>query len=368
MKWPPSEESNRIQASDSQRMTNGREMPKLSSGESDQLLTHLAAAGQEGLPLAEGLRAAAEEATSQRLARALRSTADAIEQGRPLAELLQTTKDRLPRHIAGLVAAAARTERFGEALSELIEHHRCVRQLRKSVVASLAYPLLVLAFGVLLLVLAQIYVFSHFEALFKEFELELTPMTVAFLWWTRVGTWLILGMLAAVALGSALLRLVAGAAIWRRVYATLPIFGPLSHWSGVSDWSRLLGMLIDQCVPLPEALSLAADGVHDANVAEVCQVMSTHARQGQPLSHLLAETHRLPTLLVPLATWGEETDSLAEAMYTASDLFEKRIRLRAIFLRTALPPIVFVFIGFFGALMVTTLTMPMVKLIEYLSY
>jgi len=39
-------------------------------------------------------------------------------------------------------------EALAEALAELVEHHRAIRELRRSVTASFAYPVLVLCFAV----------------------------------------------------------------------------------------------------------------------------------------------------------------------------------------------------------------------------
>ncbi len=346
---------------------SNNDIPKMSFGETEELAARLSEAGRSGLPLPSGLRAAAQEASSRRLARALRSIAKAVEAGQSLDEILSSSDRRLSGHVGGLVAAAARTDRFGEALSDLVEHHRSVRQLRRLVVSALAYPLIVLAITFLLIGLATLMIIPHFAEIYLEFELALPNPTIMLIAWSETGFPVVAGIVGFLVLAALAIRIFGGRAVWERFFSTIPIFGPMAHWSGVAEWSRLMSILMEQNVPLPEALKMAGTGSSNANLQQVSRSLSALSQQGMSLSQLVDSTYRLPRLLVPLVAWGEQTGNLGEALRTASDFYVERVRLRSTMFRSTLPPLLFVLIGLATAWMVASLMMPLVTLIQALS-
>ena len=66
----------------------------------------------------------AAESSSKRLAAALRKIAAQIEQGRSLEEVLESLGWRFPRHVSGLIRAAARTGDLGKALDTFLSQQR----------------------------------------------------------------------------------------------------------------------------------------------------------------------------------------------------------------------------------------------------
>ncbi len=343
------------------------EIPRLSRKQAEQLTGHLAEIGNSSLPLVAGLRAAADECASWRLGAALRQIAASVERGRSLDEVMSEARGRLPRHVSGLVAVATESGQLGKTLSELVDHHRASRQLKQSVVSSMAYPALVLAVTLALFVCVQVFLIGHFKTLFRDFELELPPLTLALFWWSDVGIWLLLGFLNFVVFAIGALRAIGGKACWQRIYATVPFFGPMSHWSGVAEWTRLLAILIERHVALPKALRLAADGVSDRNVAQVSEQLARDVDEGRELSQLLAKSYRLPAMLSRLVQWGQRSDALAESLRTASEMYESRVHLRATILRSVLPPVVFVVVGVFLSIVISGLFLPLMNLINGLT-
>ncbi len=339
-------------------------IPNLSARDAEQLATHLSEVARDSIPLDTGLLAAAEEAGNRRIARALRSIAAALQRGQSVEEVLSQAHGRLPRHIGGLVAAAARTGKFSEALSQFVDHHQAVRQLRRSVSSALAYPLLVVVATLLMLMVGAFFFVPQFDEMYRDLELELPKATLSLLWWAHTGLPILLALAGGLLIALLGLRLFGGAAIWRRAFATVPVFGPLGHWAGVAEWTRLLGILVEQQVPLPDALRLAADGLHDANLREVSHGLAQDASQGRELSDLIGSTYRLPPLLVPFVSAGEQTRSLSGALLTLSDLYVERVRQRAALYRSILPPVLFILVGFLAVWVIGGLMLPLIALVD----
>ena len=99
----------------------------------------------------QGLRAAAAESDSLRVAAGLRTLATEIERGRTLDECIASARN-LPPYVAGLIRAAQRTGDVGLTLAAWTENRRSANQYWRAALAALTYPALsvVLAIGVFL--------------------------------------------------------------------------------------------------------------------------------------------------------------------------------------------------------------------------
>ena len=118
----------------------------VSADEAEQLTRQVADLSIAGLPLAAGLRAAAEEAATRRLAATLRAIAGQVEQGRSLEDALQSPGLGAPAHVSGLIRAARAAASGAGALDTLVEQQRAWTEMRREVIGALgAYPISVLA-------------------------------------------------------------------------------------------------------------------------------------------------------------------------------------------------------------------------------
>ncbi|HEY2827729.1 MAG TPA: type II secretion system F family protein, partial [Pirellulales bacterium] len=75
----------------------------------------------------------------------------------------------------------------------------------------------------------------------------------------------------------------------------------------------------------------------------------------------------LPTSMVPLVRWGEEHNTLPEALDTAADMFEKRVQIRAALLQSILPPIVFIIAALGMLWIIDALLLPLLGFVNALT-
>lgn len=339
----------------------------LSGEEAGELAGHVARIGSAGLPLASGLRAAAAECGQHRVAALLCRIADRIDEGQTLESVVDGSPELFPQHVGSLIVAAGRTGKLGSALAELLEHQRGARALRQTIARGFAYPAFVACLAAIILGCIVFLVSGTYRRMFAEFGLQLPLQTRLLFWWQDYGGWLIAGAAIALVGAAAVSRLTLGPVRWMRLIANLPIVGPLSYWSGLAEWCSLLSVLLKHRIALPDALRLSADGVQNAYVGQLSRTLAEQSAAGQTLSQLLTAGRRLPGSLVPLIRWGEKIDLLHEAFSAGKELFDRRVRIRAIMLHSILPPMLFIAIATAIGLVVVALFGPLFYLIQGLS-
>lgn len=332
-----------------------------------EVVAQIAHAGESGLALSEGLRAAAAEADSRRLARALRHVADGVDQGRALDEIISETTRRLPANLAGLIRAASRTGQLGSVLAEWIDNRRAARQHWQRVIAALSYPLLTVFLSISIYIFFAALIVQPFRILVTDFGLR-TSMNLTVLYWlSDTGlTWFFWGSVILTS-GLIILRLVGGRAAWSFLISQLPLVGPTWHWTGSAEFLRNLSLLVEHSLPLPEALRLAGGGASDGLMQVVGNKLARQVEGGSTLFAAILNERDLPVSIVPLVRWGEMHGQLPEGLRTAARMLEGRLRVRSDMLIQIVPPLAFIFvavmlISLFGGILQT-----MVSLIQGLT-
>jgi general secretion pathway protein F len=217
--------------------------------------------------------------------------------------------------------------------------------------------------------------FSGAGKMFEEFELNLPAATTSLIQVSDTCValllgdqkWLLLTVCVTVSVALLLIRIVAGAAGWRRFLGTAPLIGPIIRWSGAAAFAQMMAVLLDYDIPMPRALELTSEAVRDRNVREACRHFASGVANGHTLANLLEEGGHLPESLVPFVRSGEQYGDLSGALKLASQVFVERIGLRASLLTSISPPVIFVFVGLGIAFSVIALFMPLITLISGLT-
>jgi type II secretory pathway component PulF len=348
----------------------------LASGEAEQIVATLAEVSDSELPLADGLRAAARECINRRIVVALNRIADDIDAGHPLEHIMTARSHHLPPYLRGLVVTGARANRLSTVLGELVEHHLVLRDTHRQILASMGYPILVLIATFVLLGVTAFWIVPQFKLMFLEWELKLPAATQAMIGLSDLVRWLVLGpgirvLISLVAVSIAicvLIRITFGNGIPHRLASTLPLIGPMWQWSAIAGYVRLLAILLEEGLPLSRALELIHESIPNPPLQRAAQRLAAGAAQGRSLHAMAAEMRAIPASIVPFIRWGEKVGQLPAALRTIHQLLLSRVRIRVVLLQSIGPPFVFIFTALVMGLISFALFMPLVSLLQGLSF
>lgn len=342
---------------------------RLSTGETVELGGQVAELAKAGLPLGPGLRALTEELAQWRLHRALRAIADQIDQGAPLEEAVRAEAGRFPVRLRGLLLAGARSGRLAEVLDETIAAQRRRMEVRLHIVLSLAYPTVLVAMMVVIYLFLSVMVVPQMAQFFRDFNASLPEITKLVLWLCSpaVGAVVFVGTLGFFGL-VLFLALVGPSTAWGEglLYA-VPVLGRLWKYHGLAQFSRLMRLLVQLQVPLPEALRLTADALPGHGLRRACREVAAQIEAGVPLAEALAWSPAFPARLRPLVEWGQRAPALDESFRAAAEMFDGETGVRRTLLDAIALPVIFVVIAGFVALVVIGLMIPLISLISRLS-
>ena len=129
---------------------------------------------------------------------------------------------------------------------------------------------------------------------------------------------------------------------------------------------RLMALLLEEEVPLPEALRLTSIALQGTVLARPCRTAAAAVEEGTPLDQALAVAG-FPDSLTVLVAWGQQKTCLAEAFRAAAEAFEARTNSQSALLNMLVLPMIYMLIVTFVGFTIIALMMPLMSLISNLS-
>jgi type II secretory pathway component PulF len=342
----------------------------------DDLITlndEIAGMARAGLPLDQGLASLARDMGRGRLRRVTLALAEDLRAGHTLPEALARQKGKVPPFYAGLVAAGARSGRVAEVLATLTEYARTVANLRSILLDALFYPVIVIVFAFVLFGFLCVFVVPQFERIFHDFNLRLPYISQLFIGAAHHPVALLLvptlaviffWMLVNVFLG----YLGGGPGHWANFIYSIPVFGTLVRAARLAAFTELLGILVDNQLPLPEAFLLAGQASSEPIMAATAHHVHDELSQGRPLGEVLRGRGLVPEWVSWMTGLGEHRGNLGKALHQIAEMYRRQVEMRAALLRSLLPPFFIICTaGIFVSFFVFAMMLPLIKLIEGLS-
>src|SRR5215467_4042392 len=264
--------------------------------------------------------------------------------------------DALERHPASFEPAHVAMVRAGEASGKLdtvlraIVEDRAQRQLlAERVTAAVRYPLFLVGSAAVILLFFLMYVVPQFEPVFRDLGARLNAgaaFVVAASTWLHSNLDLFLGTCVALALSVWLVR----TQRWAKaaMFATLASVPGISGLMGDRRAARvisMLGLLVENGVPLPTALKIVRDIVAEPRHAAAAERVHQQVRNGRRFADALAETDLLPPLAVRMLRIGDDVGELAPIVRQASQFYEHKLGLELDRLMGAIGPITIIVVS-----------------------
>jgi type II secretory pathway component PulF len=150
----------------------------------------------------------------------------------------------------------------------------------------------------------------------------------------------------------------------RSILHAVPLVGPISRWSSLVQFSRLMALLVESDLPLPAAFVLAGRGTQDADLLNACQDAARRVERGEALGAALAGLTAFPKSIRPIAEWGERASALPDAFRTAAEMFEARLAAQLDLVQAVVPPFALLAVLWMVLFLLSATVLPMISMIE----
>ena len=313
------------------------------------LTSELAIMLRAGLALDNALRVLIDMSHKPSVAALVQGILDAVKGGTPLSRALAAHRDLFGDFYINMIRSGEASGQMSAVLDRLVEHMERQRALRESVISATIYPAILLGVAVLSLIAMLGFVVPQFEKLFTDMgdALPLPTRLVMGLGHAFTQYGLVVAVMLA-GLGWAALRWLkspAGRRWWQTLVLRLPLMGPLALKYQLTLFSRSLGTLLGNGVPMLTALHIATETVGNTVLQDALGRVAPIVKEGGKVVQAVTATGIFAPLAINLIRVGEETGRIGPMMLELSNILNREVETGIKRLLTLVEPVLILVLG-----------------------
>ena len=312
-----------------------------------------------GIPLVEGLGALTEQAENPRLKSVLGQVRDRVNEGTSLADALGQS-DVFPDLYVSMVRAGEAGGALERVLERLADYLESQVRLRNKVGSILIYPLVMLAFAMLVVGVLVTVVLPQITELLLSLDQPLpfyTRWIIALSNFARSFWWAIgLGGAGVFVTLRALVRTRRGRDSWDSLRLRLPLVGRVVRLVAISRFTRTLATLLAGGLPITRALDAARDVADNAVLGRAIDRARESITEGQSVAQPLRASGEFPPLVTHMIEVGERSGELEAMLAKVADTYDEQVETTVTRLTALLEPLlILVMVGIVIVIILATL-------------
>jgi general secretion pathway protein F/type IV pilus assembly protein PilC len=321
-----------------------------------------------GVPLLRSLEVIERQSSQPALSEVLREVRARVADGMGLAEAMSQHPRAFDELAVSMVRAGQEGGFLEDVLRRIADFTEQQEDLKAKVIGALAYPIFLATAGFIILNVLVIFFVPKFEPIFKRLQDkgDLPTITVgllAFSHFMQAWGWAV--ALAAVGLFIFYRRWIAtpgGRLLVDGLRLRLPVAGKIYLSFALSRFTRILGTLLHNGIPILNALRISKDSTGNRVLSAAIEQSAENITAGDSLAAPLTACKYFPRDVVEMIAVGEESNNLDKVLIDIANGLEKRTsRQLELFVRLLEPAMLLVMAGVVLVVMVGLL-LPVFKM------
>jgi type IV pilus assembly protein PilC len=314
-----------------------------------------------GLPILRALDLLADRASSPKLRPVISQLRDRVREGKSLSEAVAEA-GVFSKVYSTAILAGEKSGNLSGVLDYYIAYQRVSTGVRKKILASLVYPILLITVAIVIVTYLVTAVIPKFALLYRDLNVELPAPTKLLIALTVDYRYAVLGSVAVLALTVAAVflwsRSEEGGTSLDRLKFRLPVIGDTLLKFQVAQFSRTLATLLTGGTPLVAGLQTASDAITSKLLRSTVSQATQMVREGESLSSALSSKGVMPDMALDMIEVGESSGALSPMLTSVAEFYEEEVNLRLSALVSVIEPVLLIFMGMLVAFILISLYLP----------
>ncbi|MCW2974553.1 MAG: type secretion system family protein [Thermoleophilia bacterium] len=322
-----------------------------------------------GLTILRSLMILEEQVESKNLKRILTEIAADIEGGRSLSESLE----KHPKVFDRLYVSMVRAGEIGGVLEMTLQRISVALEARESlkrkVKSAMMYPTVVLIFALLAAIGMILFLVPIFTKMYEDLNSELPKITKFLVSLSENGK--SKPYLIPIVVGSPIFAFRMwtsqefGRRQWDRIKLRLPMrIGAIVQKVALARFARTLSSLISAGVPMMQAVRVTGESSGNSVIEDAMDDILKSIEEGRAFSEPLKRHPIFPSMVVQMASIGEETGKMDAMLEKVAEFYEDEVDAAIKSLTSIVEPIMMIFVGGIVGFIIIALYMPMFALFD----
>lgn len=364
--YPTAVAESRIEKNNKKRKKFNFNLQRINRAEFVYAIRQLATLLSAGLPLMQALTAVLEQIKNKPLHRIFSQVRERVKEGSSLAQAFEEHPNVFPSEFTAMINAGESSGTLEMVLERLAEFAEQQMALRRKVQATLAYPLLMLVVGLAVVFFLMSYVVPKVTQIFLDLDQALPVPTIMLIkvshffqayWWILLLT-LILFLFAL----QRYAQTSKGKAYYDRLLLSIPFIGEIIKNISISRFTRTLGTLLKNEVPLLTSLDIVRTVVANHVLAQAITKIKLQVSEGQNLVTPMSKSNIFPSTVVQMTAAGEQSGNLAEMLLMIAENFDNDVTNRLTVLTSLMEPVMILVLGTLVGFVVLAILLPIFEM------
>jgi general secretion pathway protein F len=323
---------------------------------------------RSGVPLLRSIEILERQSAAPALSAILKEVHVKVADGTSLAEAMGQYPKAFSELAVSMVTAGQEGGFLEDVLDRVATFTEQQEDLKAKVIGAMAYPVFLAGTGMLVLNILIIFFVPKFKPIFDKLDAngQLPLLTKALIAISNIMVdywWSVLLVLLAVTVGARQWMLTKSGRYlvdgWR---LRLPVAGKIYLSLALSRFTRILGTLMHNGIPILQALRIAKDSTGNRVLTEAIENAAENVTAGNRLAEPLGLCPYFPRDVVEMVSVGEESNQLEKVLINVADALEKRTSRQLDLLVRLLEPVMLLVMAVIIGLVVAGLLLPVFKM------
>ena len=323
---------------------------------------------QSGMPLTVALNSMTHLESRGIPAEVSRGLKQEVSEGRGLSDAMAKQPHIFTDLYINMVRAGESSGSLVEVLRRMAAHFEQFAEVQAKFKSALIYPAMVICVGAGIVAFFMFFMMPKFMEIFNGFGVELPLPTkilmgsstfVINFWWLIIGV-----IILAVILFKRYQATEDGARQIDEWKMKLPIVGKVVKLNLFGQFSRTLGTLLQNGVPVLTALKITEQVLPNRLLKEAIAKTRTAVTDGKTLAQPLAHSKVFPQLMVDLVRIGEETGDVPGALNNLADTYESELAIGLRVMTQLIEPLMIIVMAVVVGFLLISILLPLFQLIS----
>ena len=296
---------------------------------------------------------------------------DDVKSGVLMSDALDKHKKVFPHFFRSMVRVGEMSGKMELVFSSLADYYESDKAIKAKVKGSMAYPMMLLAMTIGVVVLMMLMVIPRFRDTMFQMDVEITGLTKAVYGMSDffMTNWLVMlaGVVTAGLLLVLALRTEKGAFFFDRMLTVLPIVKTVQRNLFTARFARAFGLLLSSGMDLNAAMDSVEVVISNRYLKKKFHEAAENVRQGMAMTAAFDAYKLFPQMMLQMLTIGERTGTLDEVLMRSCAFFDNEVESSLNSMTSKIQPIMLMLMGgIIGTLFIAVYS-PMLTIMQNLN-
>ncbi len=320
---------------------------------------------KSGIDLRSGLELLAETQKKEKDQKLMGSMLSQLVEGSSFSEILKEDKNFTDYEYYA-VRIGEQTGQLAQITLELSEFYKRKNELRREIISSLTYPIIVMCTALIVIVFMLRYVVPMFVDIFKQNNVDLPGITNGIISFSDFignhGLGLLIGFLISI-VG---IVFISKKQWYRKIMGNfqlkLPILGDYFRRIYMAQFTQAISLLTSAKVPMVESIDLVKNMIDFYPLQEGLDKAKRSILSGGTLSTAFSNTPIFDKKMIAMVRVAEETNQTEYIFQKLNEQYNQQVKYQSQIISNVLNPILTIFVGIIVGVILIAMYLPMFRL------